>query len=186
MEKVEKETIHTVYKLVMEGNITTWSQLEIMGTLNGIEIDDNLFIEMMKYLIFDKFYNLYYHSLNETDDCLRFLENPKVIDYILMMEGNSVVHERTGHSLFPEESKFSCVTFLGNAELLHPSVFLKYFLKNESTSIMENMKTGYLTFLRMVIKRTRIRAKQVKEYERFVPRLEEKYNEYCNTEMYLN
>lgn len=186
MEKAEKEILHTVYKLVMEGNITTWSQLEIMGTLNGIEIDNALFVDMMRYLVLGKFYNLYYHSLNETDDCLRFLENPKVIDHILMTEGNIVVHERTGHSLFPEETKFSCVEFLGNAEILHPSVFLKYFLKNECTSIMESMRTGYLALLRMVLKRTRIRAKQVKEYERFVPRLEEKYNEYCNTEMYLN
>jgi hypothetical protein len=186
MDESEKERLHTIFDLVMGGTVTTWPQLEIQGTLRGIEIDDKMFVDLMRYLSLDKFYKLYYKSLNESDDCLRFLENPKVIDYILMMEGRRVVCERTGHSLFPEEFKFSCVEFLGNAELLHPAVFLKYFLKGDSSSIMESMKTGYLALLRTVIKRTKLRAKQVKEYEKFIPQLEERYNEYCNTEMFLN
>lgn len=183
MDETEKEKLHAIYDLVMGGTVTTWPQLEIQGTLRGIEIDDKMFVDLMRYILLDKFYTLYYKSLNETDDCVRFLENQKVMDRILMMEGNRVFCERTGHSLFPEEFKFSCVEFLGNAELLHPAVFLKYFLK-ETPSIMG--KTGYLALLRMVLKRTKLRARQVKEYEKFIPQLEERYNEYCNTEMFLN
>ncbi len=185
MNEAEKEKLHVIYDLVIGGTVTTWPQLEIQGTLRGIEIDDKMFVDLMRYILLDKFYKLYYKSLNETDDCLRFLENQKVMDRILMMEGNKVFCERTGHSLFPEEFKFSCVEFLGNAEMLHPAVFLKYFLKGNS-SIMESMKTGYLALLRMVIKRTKLRAKQVKEYEKFIPQLEDRYDEYRNTEMFLN
>ena len=186
MDKTEKDNLHTVYDLVMDNVVTTWPQIEIQGALRGIEIDDKMFIDLMRYILLDKFYRFYYRSINESDDCLRFLENSKVIDHILMKEGCNVTRERIGNSMFPDEFKFSCVEFLGQAEMLHPSVFLKYLLKGDTSSIMESMKTGYLALLRMVIKRTRIRARKAEEYRKFVPTLDERYREYCNIEMYLN
>jgi hypothetical protein len=55
-----------------------------------------------------------------------------------------------------------------------------------SKSSLNCNKNGFLKLLHLVIKRTKIRATKIKKFEKLIPLLRDKYNQYNNIETFLN
>lgn len=172
-----------ILKLFFKDKPISWSSFVLNCNLNAIDVDKEVFLFLIEYLNINEFiYSFLKSSLNEDDDCCKFLKDPEILNKFINLEGQ-IIYSIDDFEVF----EFSVVNFLKDVELKHPEIFLRFFLKIDiSKSSLNCNKNGFLKLLYLIIKRTKIRSTKIKKFEKLIPLLRDKYNHYNNIETFLN